>query len=261
MKQTLGVWEVAMSVEHRAKTPRLPPRWFIRLAWSVHRGVYRVFAGRVGLWRPRANGWGTLRLTATGRRTGRQHSVIIGYFEDGPNLVSLATNGCGCGLAGAKSTRSWTPTRRGGRPRPRWWSWSPDPARRTRYPLTRTRRRADVAVDRMSPTRTRRVRRSRRPVRQTGRMSPASRGRKGKQNKKSTRRSVLPEVLSTADECDCPACSGADFDPQQLIDELIAGAADLVESEDPLDAEVVGAAFVSIGALAGEEFEEALIGG
>jgi len=92
-------------------------------------------------------------------------------------------------------------------------------------------------------------------------MSPASRGRKGKQNKKSTRRSVLPEVLSTADECDCPACSGADFDPQQLIDELIAGAADLVESEDPLDAEVVGAAFVSIGALAGEEFEEALIGG
>src|SRR6266508_917906 len=92
-------------------------------------------------------------------------------------------------------------------------------------------------------------------------MSPASRGRKGKQNKKSTRRTVMPDVLSTADECDCPACSGADFDPQQLIDELIAGAADLVESEDPLDAQVVGAAFVSIGALAGEAFEEALIGG
>lgn len=84
-----------MSVEHRAKTPRLPPRWFIRLAWSVHRGVYRVSGGRVGLWRPRANGWGTLRLTTTGRRTGRQRSVIIGYFEDGPNLVSLAMNGWG----------------------------------------------------------------------------------------------------------------------------------------------------------------------
>jgi deazaflavin-dependent oxidoreductase (nitroreductase family) len=86
-----------MSVEHRARTPRLPPRWFIRLAWSVHRGVYRVTGGRVGLWRPRANGWGTLRLTTTGRRTGRQRSVIIGYFEDGPNLVSLAMNGWGEG--------------------------------------------------------------------------------------------------------------------------------------------------------------------
>ena len=86
-----------MSVEHRAKSPRLPPRWFIRLAWSVHRGVYRVFGGRVGLWRPRANGWGTLRLTTTGRRTGRQRGVIIGYFEDGPNLVSLAMNGWGEG--------------------------------------------------------------------------------------------------------------------------------------------------------------------
>src|SRR5215218_5095167 len=86
-----------MSVEHRAKVPRLPPRWFIRLAWSVHRGVYRVFGGRVGLWRPRVNGWGTLRLTTTGRRTGRQRSAIIGYFEDGPNLVSLAMNGWGEG--------------------------------------------------------------------------------------------------------------------------------------------------------------------
>jgi F420H(2)-dependent quinone reductase len=86
-----------MSVERRAKTPRLPPRWFIRLAWSVHRGVYRVFGGRVGLWRPRVKGWGTLRLTTTGRRTGRQRSVIIGYFEDGPNLVSLAMNGWGEG--------------------------------------------------------------------------------------------------------------------------------------------------------------------
>jgi deazaflavin-dependent oxidoreductase (nitroreductase family) len=86
-----------MSVEHRGRTPRLPPRWFIRLAWSVHRGIYRVFGGRIGLWRPRANGWGTLRLTTTGRRTGRQRSVIIGYFEDGPNVVSLAMNGWGEG--------------------------------------------------------------------------------------------------------------------------------------------------------------------
>jgi deazaflavin-dependent oxidoreductase (nitroreductase family) len=86
-----------MSVGRRAGTPGLPPRWFIRLAWSVHRGVYRVFGGRVALWRPRPGGWGTLRLTTTGRRTGRQRSVIIGYFQDGPNLVSLAMNGWGEG--------------------------------------------------------------------------------------------------------------------------------------------------------------------
>jgi deazaflavin-dependent oxidoreductase (nitroreductase family) len=34
-----------------------------------------------------------MRLTTTGRRTGRARSVILGYFEDGPNLVTLAMNG------------------------------------------------------------------------------------------------------------------------------------------------------------------------
>lgn len=86
-----------MSDENQAGKPRLPPRWFIRLAWSVHRGLYRVFGGRFGLWRPRANRWGTLRLSTTGRRTGRQRSVIIAYLEDGPNLFSLAMNGWGDG--------------------------------------------------------------------------------------------------------------------------------------------------------------------
>lgn len=75
----------------------LPPRWFIRLAWYVHRGLYRISRGRMGLWRPRDNRWGTLRLTTTGRRTGRQRSVILGYIEDGPNLVTMAMNGWGEG--------------------------------------------------------------------------------------------------------------------------------------------------------------------
>jgi F420H(2)-dependent quinone reductase len=47
----------------------------------------------VGLWRPKRRRWGTLRLIATGRRTGQARSVILGYFEDGPNLVTLAMNG------------------------------------------------------------------------------------------------------------------------------------------------------------------------
>jgi deazaflavin-dependent oxidoreductase (nitroreductase family) len=77
----------------RGRPPRLPPRWFVRLAWSAHRALYRVTAGRLGLWRPSRHRWGALRLTTTGRRTGRMRSVILGYIEDGPNLVTLAMNG------------------------------------------------------------------------------------------------------------------------------------------------------------------------
>jgi deazaflavin-dependent oxidoreductase (nitroreductase family) len=36
-----------------------------------------------------------LRLTTSGRRSGQPRSVILGYYEDGPNLVSMAMNGWG----------------------------------------------------------------------------------------------------------------------------------------------------------------------
>ena len=36
---------------------------------------------------------GALRLTTIGRKTGDERNVIIGYIEDGPNLVTLAMNG------------------------------------------------------------------------------------------------------------------------------------------------------------------------
>jgi deazaflavin-dependent oxidoreductase (nitroreductase family) len=75
------------------RPPRLPPRWFVRSAWVVHRGYYRLTGGRRGLWKPRPQKWGTLLLRTVGRRTGREHAVIVGYFEDGPNLVTLAMNG------------------------------------------------------------------------------------------------------------------------------------------------------------------------
>lgn len=80
-----------------AKGAGVPPRWFIRTAWVVHRALYRVSFGKVGLWRPKPDGWGTLRLTVPGRRSGKPRSVILGYFEDGPNLVTLAMNGWGEG--------------------------------------------------------------------------------------------------------------------------------------------------------------------
>lgn len=79
--------------DERKQQARVPPRWFVRLAWYTHRGLYRVTGGRVGLWRPKAKRWGTMRLTTTGRRTGHQRSVLLGYIEDGANLVTMAMNG------------------------------------------------------------------------------------------------------------------------------------------------------------------------
>ncbi len=78
-----------------AKKNRLPPRWFIRMFWQAHRAVLRISGGRLGLWRPKANRWGAMRLTTHGRRSGRERHVVVGYFEDGPNLVTMAMNGWG----------------------------------------------------------------------------------------------------------------------------------------------------------------------
>ena len=137
--------------------PRLFPRWFIRRFWFAHRRLYRLTGGRLGLWRPKPNGWGAMRLNTVGRRTGLERSVIVGYFQDGPNLVTMAMNGWGegepawwlnlqahpdtrvdladgprrskpgrlagrsgsvCGHGGERSTRTWTPTPHAARRRP-----------------------------------------------------------------------------------------------------------------------------------------------
>ena len=74
---------------------RLPPRWFVVAAWHVHRWMVRATGGRKGLWPPRPEKWGALRLTTKGRRSGESRSVIVGYFEDGPHLVSMAMTGWG----------------------------------------------------------------------------------------------------------------------------------------------------------------------
>jgi F420H(2)-dependent quinone reductase len=73
--------------------PRVPPRWFVRFAWYAHRALYRITGGRLGLWRAKPNRWGTLRLTTIGRRSHQERSVILGYIDDGPNLVTMAMNG------------------------------------------------------------------------------------------------------------------------------------------------------------------------
>lgn len=82
--------------------PSLPPRVVIRLAWIAHRAMYRLTGGRRGLWRPKPDRWGTMLLHSVGRKTGRPREAILGYYEDGPNLVTLAMNGWGA-------------------PEPAWW--------------------------------------------------------------------------------------------------------------------------------------------
>lgn len=75
--------------------PFLPPRWFIRGAWAVHRALYSLSGGRFGLRKPTSRTYGTLRLKTTGRRSGAERIAILGYFEDGPNVFTLAMNGWG----------------------------------------------------------------------------------------------------------------------------------------------------------------------
>lgn len=79
--------------ERATRPPKVPPAWFVHVAWRVHRALHRLSGGRF-LWTTASKrGWGALRLTTTGRRSGRERSVIIGYVEDGPDLVTLAMNG------------------------------------------------------------------------------------------------------------------------------------------------------------------------
>jgi len=85
--------EAAPVPEDNPRSPYLPPRWFVRTAWVLHRALYRVTGGRRGLWPPKPGKWGTMRLFTVGRRSGRERVAILGYFEDGPNLVTLAMNG------------------------------------------------------------------------------------------------------------------------------------------------------------------------
>jgi deazaflavin-dependent oxidoreductase (nitroreductase family) len=85
-----------------AEPGRLPPRWFIRLFWALHRALFRLTGGRFGLRPPTPKQWGMMRLHTVGRRSGKARIAILGYYEDGPNLVTMAMNG-------------W------GEPEPAWW--------------------------------------------------------------------------------------------------------------------------------------------
>ncbi len=69
------------------------PRWLVRTIWTLHRTAYTLTGGRFGLRTPTTTRWGMLRLRTVGRRTGRERIAILGYIEDGANLVTPAMNG------------------------------------------------------------------------------------------------------------------------------------------------------------------------
>jgi deazaflavin-dependent oxidoreductase (nitroreductase family) len=80
----------------RAATVSTPPRILIRTFWVLHRALHRLSGGRLGLSRPVAGEkFGMLRLTTIGRRSGQARVAIVGYIEDGADLVTLAMNGWG----------------------------------------------------------------------------------------------------------------------------------------------------------------------
>lgn len=70
----------------------------------------------------------------------------------------------------------------------------------------------------------------------------------------SAERASLAESASPAElappaepaECLCPGCTGADVDPGQLVDELVDGVAELADHEHALDAELAGAALLTM---------------
>ena len=79
--------------EPSTKSPSLPPRWFIRSFWAGQRAVYSVTRGRLGLRTATPDHQGMMRLRTVGCRTGEERKAILAYFEDGPDLVTMAMNG------------------------------------------------------------------------------------------------------------------------------------------------------------------------
>ena len=79
--------------EASVKQPVIVPRWLVRTIWVLHRAAYKVTGGRFGLRTSTPSRWGMLRLHTVGRRTGNERVAILGYIEDGPNVIIPAMNG------------------------------------------------------------------------------------------------------------------------------------------------------------------------
>jgi F420H(2)-dependent quinone reductase len=52
------------------RPPKRPPPWFVHTAWRAHRALYRLSGGRFLWTTSNKRGWGALRLTTIGRKSG-----------------------------------------------------------------------------------------------------------------------------------------------------------------------------------------------
>jgi deazaflavin-dependent oxidoreductase (nitroreductase family) len=87
-----------MTATQSASTTQVKPvnRALLHTFWTLHRSLYRITGGRIGLQAPeQGTRFGMLRLHTEGRRSGRDRITMVGYYPDGQNLVTLAMNGWG----------------------------------------------------------------------------------------------------------------------------------------------------------------------
>ena len=61
----------------------------MRVMWTLHRFWYRASGGRVGT---RVAGLPVLRLTTTGRTSGKARSVMLTYLDDPRGFIVIASN-------------------------------------------------------------------------------------------------------------------------------------------------------------------------
>jgi hypothetical protein len=73
-----------------------------------------------------------------------------------------------------------------------------------------------------------------------------SRQRRPSGRKASSQRSGRVLVAVPDEPCDCPDCNDGTVEPEQLLTELVEGAAGLADLEDPTEAELTGALFVAM---------------
>lgn len=91
-------------------------------------------------------------------------------------------------------------------------------------------------------------------------MSSVNRGRRGRRRNRSGYTGTRHLRVVPA-PCDCPACSGEQIDPEQLLDNIVGYGTELIECEDPLDAEALGASIVTTPEGLGTELVAAFVAG